>query len=43
MHVNRDCHAILVGGVEYAAQLSQMFRIIDIHVGVAEVELESSP
>jgi hypothetical protein len=43
MHVNCDCHAILIGHVEYAAQSGKVFRIIDIHVGVAEVELESSP
>jgi hypothetical protein len=32
MHVNYDRHAILVGGVEYAAQLGEMLSIIDIHV-----------
>jgi hypothetical protein len=29
-HVNCNCHAILIGGVEYPAQLGKLFRIIDI-------------
>jgi hypothetical protein len=40
MHVNCYRHPILIGGVEHAAQSGEMFRIINVYVGVPKVELE---
>jgi len=41
MHMYCDRHVMLVSRAEHLAYLSEMFRIVYIYVGVAEVQLQA--
>jgi hypothetical protein len=43
VHVYRDCHPMLIRTSEHPAQLSELFRTVDIDIRVAKVQLELSP
>ncbi len=42
VHVYGDRHVMLIRGAEHLAHPGEMFRIVDIDIRVAEVQLESS-
>lgn len=39
----RDCHPALISGAEHLQHFSYMFRIVEIDIRVAKVQLEASP
>jgi hypothetical protein len=42
MHVNCNCHAVPIGRAKHLTHPGEVFRIINIHVRITEVQLESS-
>lgn len=41
VHVHHDRHAMVIGGAENSLHQREMVRVLEIHVGVAEVQLQA--
>src|ERR1700746_3716371 len=41
MHMHRDRHVMPIGSFEYLANASDIVRLIDVHIGIPEMKLET--